>query len=64
LAKGGVANYTPEKRAVNGVNYPVSSLVYPTTRASSKLAADLTLAGYRVFEALAISEVLHPEFPF
>ena len=35
------------------------SLVYLTTRSPSKLGDELTLAGYRVFEALAISEVLY-----
>jgi hypothetical protein len=35
------------------------SLVYLTTRAPSQLAADLEMAGYKVFEALAVSEVLH-----
>lgn len=35
------------------------SLVYLTTRSPSKLGDQLTLAGYRVFEALAISEVLY-----
>jgi hypothetical protein len=35
------------------------SLVFLTTRSPSKLGDELTLAGYRVFEALAISEVLY-----
>lgn len=35
------------------------ALVYLTTRSPSKLGDELTLAGYRVFEALAISEVLY-----
>lgn len=35
------------------------SLVLFTTRASSKLASDLESAGFRVSEALAISEVLN-----
>jgi hypothetical protein len=34
------------------------SLVYLTSRSHSQLECDLTLAGYRVFEALAVSEVL------
>jgi hypothetical protein len=37
----------------------VLSLVYLTTRAPSQLASDLTLAGYVVREALAVSEVLY-----
>ena len=37
----------------------MTSLVLLETRAPSKLASDLMLAGYRVFEALAVSEVLH-----
>ena len=37
----------------------MTSVVYLTTRAPSKLADDLGLAGYRVFEALEVSEVLH-----
>jgi len=35
------------------------SLVLLTTRSPSKLGDGLTLAGYRVFEALAISEALY-----
>ncbi len=35
------------------------SLVYLTTRAPSKMASDLMLAGYTVWEALAVSEVLY-----
>ena len=35
------------------------SVVYLTTRAPSKVAADLETAGYKVFEALDVSEVLH-----
>jgi len=35
------------------------SLVYLTTRSPSTLGDELTLAGYRVFEALALSEVLY-----
>jgi hypothetical protein len=35
------------------------SLVYLTTCAPSTLADDLTLAAYRVFEALAVSEALY-----
>ncbi len=35
------------------------SLVYLTPRAPSQLAADLMLAGYTVWEALAVSEVLY-----
>lgn len=34
------------------------SLVYLTTRAPSPLASELMLAGYTVWEALAVSEVL------
>jgi hypothetical protein len=34
------------------------TLVYLTTCSPSQLGAELTLAGYRVFEALAMSEVL------
>jgi DNA-binding response OmpR family regulator len=37
----------------------MNSLVYLTTRSPSKLGDELTRAGYRVFEALAISEVLY-----
>ncbi|HWY67783.1 MAG TPA: hypothetical protein VNX88_03910 [Terriglobales bacterium] len=35
------------------------SIVHLTSRSPSKLGDELSLAGYRVFEALAISEVLH-----
>ena len=35
------------------------SLVYLTTASPSKLGAELEIAGYRVFETLSISEVLH-----
>ena len=35
------------------------SLVYLTTRAPSGMASDLMLAGYTVWEALAVSEVLY-----
>ena len=35
------------------------SVVYLTSRAPSKIAADLETAGYTVFEALDVSEVLH-----
>lgn len=35
------------------------SLVHLTTRSPSKLGDELGLAGYRVFEALALSEVLY-----
>ena len=35
------------------------SVVYLTTRAPSRVATDLEMAGYRVFEALDVSEVLH-----
>ena len=35
------------------------SLVLLTSRSPSKLGDDLTLAGFPLFEALAISEVLH-----
>ena len=35
------------------------SLVYLTGRAPSELASELTLAGYTVWEALAVSEVLY-----
>jgi hypothetical protein len=35
------------------------SLVYLTTRSHSKLASDLEMAGFRVHEALEVSEVLH-----
>ena len=38
---------------------PVKSLVYLTTRIPSKLVSDLESAGYSVFEALEVSEVLH-----
>jgi hypothetical protein len=37
----------------------VASVVYLTTRAPSRLAQELILAGHQVFEALAISEVLY-----
>ena len=40
-------------------NVGVLSLVYLTTRAPSDMASDLTLAGYTVWEALAVSEVLY-----
>jgi hypothetical protein len=42
-----------------GFSRKVTSLVLLTTRAPSKLADDLTLAGYRVIEARAVSEVLY-----
>jgi len=35
------------------------SLIYLTDRAPSQMAADLALAGYTVWEALAVSEVLY-----
>lgn len=35
------------------------SLILLSTQAPSPLAGDLNRAGYRVFEALAVSEVLH-----
>jgi hypothetical protein len=35
------------------------SLIFFATRAPSELAAELSHQGYEVFEALAISEVLH-----
>ena len=35
------------------------SLILLSTQAPSPLADDLNRAGYRVFEALAVSEVLH-----
>ena len=35
------------------------SLVYLTTRSPSKLGHELTLAGYRVFDAVAIPEALY-----
>ena len=35
------------------------SIVHLTTRSPSKLGDELSLAGYRVFEALALSEVLY-----
>lgn len=35
------------------------SLVYLTTRVPSRLAADLGQAGYKVFEALEVAQVLH-----
>ena len=35
------------------------SLVYLTTRIPSKLAEDLERAGYTVYEAFEVSEVLH-----
>lgn len=51
----------------------MASLVLLTTRSLSRLANDLTLAGYRVFAALEVAEVLHrshsvknlghPEYP-
>jgi hypothetical protein len=37
----------------------VLSLVYLTNRAPSQMASDLTLAGYTVWEARAVSEVLY-----
>ena len=37
----------------------MTSLVFLTTSSPSKLGDELTLAGYRVFEALALSEVLY-----
>jgi hypothetical protein len=37
----------------------VASFVLLTTRSPSRLANDLTLAGYRVFAALDVAEVLH-----
>jgi hypothetical protein len=37
----------------------VLSLVYLTTRAPSEMASDLMLAGYAIWEALAVSEVLY-----
>jgi hypothetical protein len=37
------------------------SLVYLTTRSHSKLASDLEMAGFRVHEALEVSEVLHED---
>lgn len=37
----------------------MKSLVYLTTRIPSKLVADLEAAGYYVYEALEVSEVLH-----
>lgn len=37
----------------------MASLVYLTTRAPLKLAAELILAGHGVHEALAVSEVLY-----
>jgi len=37
----------------------VISLVYLTTLSPSKLGDELTLSGYRVLEALALSEVLY-----
>jgi DNA-binding response OmpR family regulator len=37
----------------------VTSIVYLTNRAPSKLEDDLSLAGYRVFAALEVAEVLH-----
>ena len=68
LAKGCAADYTPWRGnstvncglAQKSANFePVTSVVYLTTRAPSKLADDLGLAGFRVFEALEVSEVLH-----
>ncbi len=35
------------------------SIVYFTSRAPSKIGGDLIVAGYEVFEALEISEVMH-----
>lgn len=37
----------------------MTSVVYLTTRAPSDLEDDLILAGYRVFAALEVSEILH-----
>jgi sulfur transfer complex TusBCD TusB component (DsrH family) len=37
----------------------MTSLVYLTTAAPSTLADELMLAGYQVFEALAVSEVFY-----
>jgi AmiR/NasT family two-component response regulator len=37
----------------------VKSVVYLTTRTPSKLTDELALAGYRIFEALSVSEVLY-----
>jgi hypothetical protein len=37
----------------------VASLVYLTTRAPSKFAEELMLAGHQVHEALAVSEALY-----
>jgi hypothetical protein len=36
-----------------------TGIIYVATRHPSKLTDELTLAGYRVWEAFAISEVLH-----
>jgi hypothetical protein len=41
------------------VVFGMTSLVLFESRAPSKLADDLILAGYRVFEALELSEVLY-----
>ena len=38
----------------------VVSIVYLTASAPSPMAEDLMLAGYIVYEALEVSEVLHP----
>jgi hypothetical protein len=37
----------------------MAAVVYLTTRAPSKLAQDLLLAGHKVFEAVAVSEALY-----
>lgn len=37
----------------------MTSLILLETRAPSRLASDLARAGYRVFEALAVSEALY-----
>jgi hypothetical protein len=37
----------------------VASLVYLATRRNSKLVAELTLAGHRVFDALDVSQALY-----
>jgi len=40
-------------------NVAVLGIVFLTTQAPSQFADDLLRAGYRVWEALAVSEVLH-----
>jgi hypothetical protein len=44
---------------VPGYRFGMAAVVYLTTRAPSKLAQDLLLAGHKVFEAVAVSEALY-----